>query len=79
MTHLVNKHVTYTHTGQYLKNASGQDNGRDAILACMCISLEQWRASIDLFNSKCQLKQRVKVNVSMAFFYFLRNEFQFLE
>ena len=31
--------------------------------------LEQWRASIGLFNSKCTIKQRVRVNVSMAFIY----------
>ena len=30
-------------------------------------SLEQWRASIGLFNSKCVIKQRVMVKVSMAF------------
>ena len=29
--------------------------------------LEQWRASIGLFNSKCIIKQRVRVNVSMAY------------
>ena len=28
--------------------------------------LEQWRASIGLFNSKCIIKQRVRVNVSMV-------------
>ena len=31
--------------------------------------LEQWRASIGLFNSKCIIKQRVKVNVSIAFIF----------
>ena len=31
--------------------------------------LEQWRASIGLFNSKCIIKQRVRVNVSMAFIF----------
>ena len=29
--------------------------------------LEQWRASIGLFNSKCIIKQRVRVNISMAY------------
>ena len=28
--------------------------------------LEQWRARIGLFNSKCIIKQRVRVNVSMV-------------
>ena len=31
--------------------------------------LEQWRASIVLFNSKCIIKQRVMVNVSTAFIF----------
>ena len=31
--------------------------------------LEQWRASIGFFNSKCIIKQRVRVNVSMAFIF----------
>ena len=31
--------------------------------------LEQWRASIGLFNSKCIIKHRVRVNVSMAFIF----------
>ena len=31
--------------------------------------LEQWRASIGLFNSKCIINQRVRVNVSMAFIF----------
>ena len=31
--------------------------------------LEQWRASIGLFNSKCIIKQRVRVNISMAFIF----------
>ena len=30
---------------------------------------EQWRASIGLFKSKCIIKQRVMVNVSMAFIF----------
>ena len=29
--------------------------------------LEKWRASIGLFNSKCIIKQRIKVIVSTAF------------
>ena len=33
-------------------------------------SLEQWRASIGLFNSKCVIKQRVMVKVSMAFIFY---------
>ena len=33
-------------------------------------SLEQWRASIGLFNSKCVIKQKVMVKVSMAFIFF---------
>ena len=32
--------------------------------------LEQWRASIGLFNSKCIVKQRVRVNISMAFIFY---------
>ena len=36
-------------------------------------SLDQWRASIGLFNSKCIFNQRVKVSFSMAFiFYYMR-------
>ena len=30
----------------------------------------QWRASIGLFNSKCVIKQRVMVKVSMAFIFY---------
>ena len=33
-------------------------------------SLEQWRASIGLFNSKNVIKQRVMVKVSMAFIFY---------
>ena len=36
-------------------------------------SLEQLRASIGLFNSKCVIKQRVKVTVSMAFIFYYMN------
>ena len=35
----------------------------------MSNGLEQWRESIGLFNSKCIIKQRVRVNVSMAFIF----------
>ena len=31
--------------------------------------LEQWHASIGLFNSKCIIKQRIRVDVSMAFIF----------
>ena len=31
--------------------------------------LEQWRASIGIFSSKCIIKQRARVNVSMAFIF----------
>ena len=33
-------------------------------------SLDQWRASIGLFNSKCIFNQIVKVSFSMAFIFF---------
>ena len=33
----------------------------------------QWRASIGLFNSKCVIKQRVTVKVSMAFILYFMN------
>ena len=36
-------------------------------------TLEQWRANIGLFNSKCVIKQRVKVSVSMAFISYYMN------
>ena len=36
-------------------------------------SLEQWRASIGLFNSKCVIKQRVMVKVSVAFILYYMN------
>ena len=36
-------------------------------------SLDQWRASIVLFNSKCIFNQRVKVSFSLAFnFYYMK-------
>ena len=36
-------------------------------------SLDLWRASIGLFNSKCIFNQRVKVSFSMAFiFYYMK-------
>ena len=31
--------------------------------------LEQWLASIGLVNSKCFIKQRVRINVSMTFIF----------
>ena len=37
-------------------------------------SLEQWRASIGLFNSKCVIKQRVMVKVPMAFIFYYMSE-----
>ena len=39
----------------------------------MCISLEQWRASIGLFNNNYVIKKRVKVRVSIAFIFYYIN------
>ena len=39
----------------------------------MCVSLEQWHASIGLFNKKCVIKKRVKVRVSIAFIFYYMN------
>ena len=39
----------------------------------MGISIEQWCASFGLFNSKCVIKQRVMVKVTMAFILYYMN------